>query len=86
METGLNLLGDWVNAYRERQNPQPSHGFDFSRKRAPAYLLERDAMAQILQEQVVPITIKINSRRALRNGLNKACKCLPPSRSRIKSK
>ncbi|CBY33206.1 unnamed protein product [Oikopleura dioica] len=26
METGLNLLGDWVNAYRERQNPQPSHG------------------------------------------------------------
>jgi hypothetical protein len=31
METGLNLLGDWVNAYRERQNPQPSdfNGFDF---------------------------------------------------------
>jgi len=32
METGLNLLGDWVNAYRERQNPnRPTgfNGFDF---------------------------------------------------------
>ena len=88
METGLNLLGDWVNAYRERQNPQPTgfNGFDFSRKRAPAYLLELvHAMATTLEEILEePITIKINSRRALRNGLNKACKCLPPSQSRIK--
>ena len=28
METGLNLLGDWVNAYRERQNPNRPTGFN----------------------------------------------------------
>ncbi|CAG5091687.1 Oidioi.mRNA.OKI2018_I69.PAR.g13198.t1.cds [Oikopleura dioica] len=26
METGLNLLGDWANAYLERSNPQPASG------------------------------------------------------------